>query len=178
MIGDASIQSGLEKPSKSTKLSRSLAGELAQRFGWPRISTGLCNAHRSQLVITNFSWPWQSNRFVALKITNCFERDRKSASDELEMSQHISNIQSIHEGRSYVRLIQESFTIPGPFGEHLGMVFEPLREPLWLLGRHLGTRGLPPIILKAFLKLVLQGLDFLHSECHIIHTGKCTAKHA
>ncbi|KAL8972125.1 MAG: hypothetical protein Q9197_002927 [Variospora fuerteventurae] len=50
------------------------------------------------------------------------------------------------------------------------MAFEPLREPLWLLGRHLGTVGLPPTILKAFLKLVLKGLDFLHSECHIIHT--------
>lgn len=88
------------------------------------------------------------------------------------MSQHIAKIQSKHEGRSYVRLIQHSFTIPGPFGEHLGTVFEPLREPLWLLGRHLGTVGLPPTILKAFLKVVLQGLDFLHSECHIIHTGK------
>ncbi|KAL8745942.1 MAG: hypothetical protein Q9190_001969 [Brigantiaea leucoxantha] len=114
-------------------------------------------------------WPWQPNRYVALKITNCFERDRRSAEDELEMSQHISNIQTVHEGRSYVRLIQDSFTIPGPFGEHLGMAFEPFREPLWLLGRHLGTVGLSPTILKAFLKLVLKGLDFLHSECHIIH---------
>ena len=129
----------------------------------------------SQLVITIFSWPWQSDRYVALKITNCFGRDRRSAYDELEMSQHISRIQSKHQGRLYVRLIQDSFTIPGPVGEHLGLVFEPLREPLWLLGRHLGTVGLSPTILKAFFKLVLQGLDFLHSECHVIHTGKCTA---
>lgn len=88
------------------------------------------------------------------------------------MSRHISRIKSVHEGRPYVRLIEDSFTIPGPFGEHIGMVFEPLREPLWLLGRHLGTVGLSPIILKAFLKVVLKGLDFLHSECHVIHTGK------
>lgn len=124
------------------------------------------------LLITIFSWPWQSNRYVALKISACFERDWKSANDELEMSQHITKKQSKHEGRSYVRLIQESFTIPGPHGKHLGMVFEPLREPLWLLGRHLGSIGLPPTILKAFLKPVLRSLDFLHSECHIIHTGK------
>ncbi|KAL3708307.1 hypothetical protein TMatcc_006291 [Talaromyces marneffei ATCC 18224] len=26
------------------------------------------------------------------------------------------------------------------------------------------------MVLKPFLKLLLQGLDFLHSECHIIHT--------
>ncbi|KMU72063.1 hypothetical protein CISG_00372 [Coccidioides immitis RMSCC 3703] len=55
-------------------------------------------------------------------------------------------------------------------GEHLCLVFEPLREPLWLLGKHLGSNGVPPAVLKPFLKLLLQGLDFLHSECHIIHT--------
>jgi len=149
-----------------------LAGELGRPFGWPRTSAGLCNVLRSQSGITNISWSWQSNRYLTLKITNCFERDRKSANDELEISQHNAKIQSKHEGRAYVRLIQDSFTIPGPFGEHLVMVFEPLREPLWLLGRHLGSVGLPSTILKAFLKLVLQGLDFLHSECHIIHTGE------
>lgn len=52
------------------------------------------------------------------------------------------------------------------------MVFEPLREPLWLLGKHLGSNGVPPAVLKPFLRLLLQGLDFLHSECHIIHTGR------
>lgn len=114
---------------------------------------------------------------MALKITNCFERDRLSANDELKMSQHIAKIQSVHQGRCYVRLIQDSFIIPGPFGEHLGMIFEPLREPLWLVGRHLGTRGLPTVVLKPILKLVLKALDFLHSECHIIHTGKCTTEH-
>jgi len=119
----------------------------------------------------NISWPWQSNRYVTLKITNCFEGDRKSANDELEMSQHIARIQSKHDGRAYIRLIQDSFAIPGPYGEHLCVVFEPLREPLWLLGRHLGTVGLSATILKAFLKPILKGLDFLHSECHIIHTG-------
>lgn len=41
-----------------------------------------------------------------------------------------------------------------------------------MLGRHLGTVGLSLPILKAFLKLILRGLDFLHEECHIIHTGK------
>ena len=132
----------------------------------------MCSILYSPLVITIFRWPWRSNRYVALKITNCSEGDRRSATDELEISRHISTIQSTHEGRSYVRLVEDSFTISGPFGEHLAMVFEPLREPLWRLGRHLGTVGLSPTILKAFLKLVLQGLDFLHSECHVIHTGQ------
>ena len=171
MTLDVSIQRGLGKPSKDMKSSQSLARELGRLFGWPRTSAGLCSVLRSQSVITNIGWSWQSSRYVALKITNCFERDRKSANDELKISQHIAKRQSKHEGRAYVRLIQDSFTIPGPFGEHLSMVFEPLREPLWLLGRHLVSVGLPSAILKAFLRLILQGLDFLHSECHIIHIG-------
>ncbi len=44
------------------------------------------------------------------------------------MSRHISRMQSVHEGRRrYVRLIEDSFTVPGPFGEHIGMGLEPLK---------------------------------------------------
>jgi hypothetical protein len=109
---------------------------------------------------------------MALKITNCFEGDRKSADEELQMSHHISQIQSKHEGAKHVRVVANSFVVPGPFGDHLCLAFELLREPLWMLVRHLGTVGLSPPIRKAFLKLILKGLDFLHSECRIIHTGK------
>lgn len=31
---------------------------------------------------------------------------------------------------------------------------------------------LPPALLKVYLMLPLQGLNYLHSECHIIHTGQ------
>lgn len=70
-----------------------------------------------------------------------------------------------------MRAVEDSFQIQGPFGEHICLVSEPLREPLWLLGRHLGVVELPPNVLRAFLKLLLKGSDFLHSEYHVIHTG-------
>lgn len=69
-------------------------------------------------------------------------------------------------------MVIESFKIQGPIGKHICLVFDPLREPLWLLGKHLGSDGVPPGVLKPFLKITLQGLDFLHSECKIIHTGE------
>nr|KMM72620.1 hypothetical protein CPAG_08914 [Coccidioides posadasii RMSCC 3488] len=115
-------------------------------------------------------WAWQSNRYVTLKITNSGKEEQRSANEEVEISRYISQLRSNHEGRAYVRLVRESFGIQGALGEHLCLVFEPLREPLWLLGKHLGSNGVPPAVLKPFLKLLLQGLDFLHSECHIIHT--------
>ncbi|PYI05931.1 kinase-like protein, partial [Aspergillus sclerotiicarbonarius CBS 121057] len=115
-------------------------------------------------------WVWQSNRYVTLKITNCGKEEQRSAHEEAEMSQQISRLRSNHEGRRYVRLVKESLEIQGQLGNHLCLVFEPLREPLWLLGKHLGSNGVPPAVLKPFLKSLLLGLDFLHSECNIIHT--------
>ncbi|KAL3411736.1 kinase-like protein [Aspergillus fumigatus] len=58
----------------------------------------------------------------------------------------------------------------GPLGEHTCLVFELLREPLWLLGRYLRKVSVSPTVLKPFLKLLLQGLDFLYTECYTIHT--------
>lgn len=92
------------------------------------------------------------------------------------MSQYIVRIRSKHEGRHHVRLVEDSFTVTGPFGEHLALVFKPLREPLGVLGRHIGAVGLEPPVLKPILRLILKALDFLHSECHIIHTGKLLRK--
>lgn len=94
----------------------------------------------------------------------------------MEISKHISSCISDHTGKRYIRLVQESFELKGQLGSHVCLVFEPLREPIWRLGRHLGSVGLPAEILKPFLKVLLEGLDFLHSECGIIHTGKLKIK--
>ncbi|OJJ34492.1 hypothetical protein ASPWEDRAFT_60859 [Aspergillus wentii DTO 134E9] len=115
-------------------------------------------------------WFWQSNKYVTLKITNSGKDGQRSAEEEVEISKRISQRSNNHEGRAYIRLVKDSFTIQGPRGEHVCLVFEPLREPLWLLGKHLGCVDVPPAVLKAFLRLLLQGLDFLHSEYHVIHT--------
>ncbi|EHA18361.1 hypothetical protein ASPNIDRAFT_124073, partial [Aspergillus niger ATCC 1015] len=92
-------------------------------------------------------YPARIGEYVTLKITNSGAEEKKAAEDELQISQHIAGLRSEHEGRAY-----------------------PLREPIWLLGRHLGSKGVPPQVLKAFLRVILCGLDFLHSECHVMHT--------
>ncbi|GKZ19738.1 hypothetical protein AbraCBS73388_004725 [Aspergillus brasiliensis] len=137
---------------------------IISKLGWGANSTAWLAKDASR-------WPWQSTRYVTLKITNSGDGEKKAAEDELKISQHISSLQSNHEGRAYVRLVQDSFQIQGIHGDsHICLVFEPLREPLWLLGRHLGSNGVPLQVLRAFLRVILCGLDFLHSECHIIHT--------
>lgn len=50
-----------------------------------------------------------------------------------------------------------------------------MREPLWIFRRRFGadkvTRPFLPIF-KAYLYILLEGLDYLHSECRVIHTGQ------
>ncbi|KAK3065179.1 hypothetical protein LTS18_007065 [Coniosporium uncinatum] len=48
-----------------------------------------------------------------------------------------------------------------------------MREPLWLFRRRFGADKVAHPFLpvfKAYLQILLEGLDYLHSECHIIHT--------
>lgn len=76
-----------------------------------------------------------------------------------------------HEGFPYVRTVLDSFEAMGPGGRHICLVYEPMREPLWLFQRRWENGKLPPSLLKVYLKFLLRGLNYLHSECHIIHTG-------
>ncbi|KAI1909054.1 hypothetical protein LOZ12_004359 [Ophidiomyces ophidiicola] len=115
-------------------------------------------------------WRWQSNKYVAIKITNSKPEDRTAARNEIQIHRQISQVHSSHEGQNFVRQLEESFEIKGPFGSHDCLVFEPLRESIWMLGRRFGPIGLPPPLAKAFLKVILTSLDYLHTECHVIHT--------
>ncbi|EGX91087.1 hypothetical protein CCM_05244 [Cordyceps militaris CM01] len=59
-------------------------------------------------------------------------------------------------GWNLVRRLQDTFTV---------QVFEPLREPLRLF------KLVGDMIPADMLKLILAGLDYLHSECRINHTS-------
>lgn len=80
----------------------------------------------------------------------------------------------ITEERRILRTVIDSFEVVSSNGSHLCLVFEPMREPLWLFRRRFGadkvTAPFLPVF-KAYLRILLEGLDYLHSECHIIHTG-------
>ncbi|KKK14683.1 hypothetical protein P175DRAFT_0561003 [Aspergillus ochraceoroseus IBT 24754] len=136
---------------------------ILSKLGWGVSSTAWLAKDMSR-------WPWQKTRYVTLKLTNCGPQEKRAAEEEVAISQHIASSCFDHKGLRYIRLVQESFQVQGRFGQHICLVFEPLREPIWRLGRHLGGVGVPIDVLKPFLRILLQGLDFLHSECHIIHT--------
>ena len=84
---------------------------------------------------------------------------------------NVSTANYYHHGRHFVRVLLDSFPLQGPYNKHLCLVFEPLREPLWLVRQRFTTRTIPSDILKILAQMLLHGLDYLHSECHIIHGG-------
>ncbi|OJJ45147.1 hypothetical protein ASPZODRAFT_2111073 [Penicilliopsis zonata CBS 506.65] len=50
------------------------------------------------------------------------------------------------------------------------MVFEPLGEPLWILKARFQGNVIPPDTLRLVSKMIIEGLDYLHSQCPVIHT--------
>ena len=118
-------------------------------------------------------WRWLNEKYIALKINTSNPENIAASQAELDIFRHINDANPRHQGWHFIRHILDSFMIEhgGPGRRHLGLVFEPLREPLWIYKRRFKDGVIPSALLKVLLQMILQGLDYLHSECHIIHTG-------
>lgn len=120
-------------------------------------------------------WRWQPNRYVALKVNHSGFADKEASEHELNISRHLAKANPLHEGFPYVRTVLDSFEAESLNGMHTCLIFELMREPLWLFQNRLKNRKFTLPLLKLYVELLLKGLDYLHSECHIIHTGRCQA---
>ncbi|KAK9571763.1 hypothetical protein V6Z88_000140 [Aspergillus fumigatus] len=111
---------------------------------------------------------WQPERFVTLKIIN--NRSLDEAYRERDIEEHISRQNPSHRGRAIIRTHLDSFEVTSSEGSHLCLAYEPMREPLWILQKRFVDQRLPLPIAKAYLLILLAGLDYLHSECGVVHT--------
>ncbi|OAA55831.1 Protein kinase-like domain protein [Niveomyces insectorum RCEF 264] len=140
---------------------------LKAKIGWGSSST----VWLAQDISRNWLKP---NRYIAVKICTCGAADDESHSHELDMTKHITSVDSSHRGSVIIANAIESFGVSSPQGEHLALVFEPMRDPLWMFRRRIAggnqVTGHVLGLFKAYLKILLEGLDFLHAECHVIHT--------
>lgn len=67
----------------------------------------------------------------------------------------------------------DSFEIRTKVGTHLCLVYQPLRETLGCYQWRFPGGRMPIPLLKVYVHALLVGLDYLHSKCHITHTGRC-----
>lgn len=66
----------------------------------------------------------------------------------------------------------DSFDVAGPNGTHFCLVFEPMRETLSLFQSRLKQKRFTLELMKIYVVCLLNGLDYLHSECRVVHAGE------
>ena len=113
--------------------------------------------------------PTSQRKFVTIKINVCsltedFRVSRRKISEKLA----VANPQ--HPGYNNVRFALSTFKVKTRWGEHLCIVYDVLREPINVTMEKWPSRLFSPEKLRKLMPALLQGLDYMHSECHVVHT--------
>ncbi|GMG07471.1 unnamed protein product [Aspergillus oryzae var. brunneus] len=78
---------------------------------------------------------------------------------------------STHDGARHILPLIGDFTHTGPNGDHVCLVFDVLGHHLDFQCAKYEDGRLPVRAVKLIARQLLLGLDFLHRECGVIHTG-------
>ncbi|XP_008316394.1 SRSF protein kinase 1a isoform X1 [Cynoglossus semilaevis] len=129
-----------------------------RKLGWGHFST------------VWLAWDIQVKRFVAMKVVKSAEHYTETAVDEIKLLSSVRNSDPGDPNREMVVQLLDDFKISGVNGTHVCMVFEVLGHHLlkWIIKSN--YQGLPLACVKSIIRQVLQGLDYLHTKCQIIHT--------
>ncbi|KAM6929271.1 SRSF protein kinase 3 isoform 2-T2 [Lycodopsis pacificus] len=131
---------------------------VVRKLGWGHFSTvWLC-------------WDLQRKRFVALKVVKSAPHYTETALDEIKLLRCVRDSDPSDPYRETIVQLIDDFKISGVNGIHVCMVLEVLGHQLlkWIIKSN--YMGLPLICVKTIIRQVLQGLDYLHTKCKIIHT--------
>ncbi|KAL4860462.1 hypothetical protein BDV12DRAFT_107150 [Aspergillus spectabilis] len=107
--------------------------------------------------------------YVTLKVFIKSASMGQQLDDELQMYKRIERGSKNHPGRSAVRSLLDSFDIDGPEDKHRCLVHPPLWESVLTFLHRNPVRRLPVPVLAFVLKRLFLALDYLHTECQIIH---------
>uniref|UniRef100_A0A1B0GNN4 non-specific serine/threonine protein kinase n=1 Tax=Phlebotomus papatasi TaxID=29031 RepID=A0A1B0GNN4_PHLPP len=131
---------------------------VTRKLGWGHFSTvWLC-------------WDLKDKRYVALKIVKSAPHFTETAKDEIKILKAVRDSDPADPNRNKTVQLLNDFKISGVNGTHICMVFEVLGHNLLKLILKSNYRGIPLPNVKAIIRQVLQGLDYLHRKCKIIHT--------
>lgn len=117
----------------------------------------------------------RSKRHYALKILDSDfygEGGGNCSLFELEVMEKMAEVSSSsnHPGKDHVAHMVDHFDISGPTGTHICMVFRLLGASIVKQTTEAQTQQLPARTVKQITRQLLQALDFIHTECNIIHT--------
>uniref|UniRef100_A0AAX7V092 non-specific serine/threonine protein kinase n=1 Tax=Astatotilapia calliptera TaxID=8154 RepID=A0AAX7V092_ASTCA len=132
--------------------------QVVKKLGWGHFSTvWLC-------------WDMVKGQFVALKVVKSAQTFTETALDEIKLLKCVRDSDPKDPKRDSIVQLIDDFRVTGVNGEHVCMVLEVLGHQLlrWIIKSN--YTGLPLPCVKSILRQVLQGLDYLHTKCKIIHT--------
>lgn len=131
---------------------------VTRKLGWGHFSTvWLC-------------WDFLDRRFVALKVVKSASHFTDTALDEIKLLRTVREADPSDPKKNKTIQMLNDFKITGINGTHVCMVFEVLGYNLLKLIIRSSYRGIPISNVKSIIRQVLEGLDYLHTKCKIIHT--------
>lgn len=104
---------------------------------------------------------------MALKIFR-----RGVGKDEFEVYEHIGKANPSHPGYRHVRTALDTFELQHGGGSHHCLVQKPMWDSWRDMLRWNPAHRFTEELLKAGLSQLFLALDYLHTECHLVHTGK------
>ncbi|XP_037068084.1 SRSF protein kinase 3-like isoform X2 [Pollicipes pollicipes] len=129
-----------------------------RKLGWGHFSTvWLC-------------WDIRDKRFVAMKVVKSASHYTETALDEIKLLKCVRDSDEDDPFRERTVQLLDDFKINGVNGTHVCMVFEVLGHNLLKLIIRSNYQGIPLPNVKSIVKQVLEGLDYMHTKCKIIHT--------
>lgn len=75
-----------------------------------------------------------------------------------------------HVGYTHIRFMLDTFKVKSKHGEHLCIVYDVLREPIDICMEKFPGRRFSCEKIRVLLPALLTGLDYLHTECKVVHT--------
>ncbi|KAM6504154.1 Protein kinase-like domain containing protein [Amanita muscaria] len=140
--------------------------------------------HARYTILRKLGWGQHSNvwlakdsrtdEYVAVKILSAHATEVQGKvaceGEILEKIQHQGS-SSNHLGSSHVLGLRDHFNLTSNHGNHLCLVTDVLGSTLLSLRDQLGGGGFPTRLVKKIASQCLLALDFLHSECEVIHTA-------
>jgi len=75
-----------------------------------------------------------------------------------------------HPGRRAVRTALDSFTLNGPHGTHMRLVYAPQGMTFTELREYLPKNRLAKLMLQTSVQVLLIAMDYLHKNS-VVHTG-------
>ncbi len=110
-----------------------------------------------------------NRKYVTIKINiNTLSEDFLKGRREIARKLFTTNPN--HPGYQHVRFMLDTFKLKGKHGEHLCIVYDVLREPIDMCMEKFPGRRFNSEKLRLLLPALLQGLDYMHSECGVVHT--------